>query len=104
MRIAVDAMGGDQAPRVVVEGAVAAAAESRNTVVLVGQRDRIEAELGLTGSEEETAAIARMQAMQRGKMSRKEIEEQKAAAAKIQAIQRGKQSRREVASMRNTTG
>ena len=33
---------------------------------------KIEAELGLTGSEEETAAIAKMQAMQRGKMSRKE--------------------------------
>ena len=32
---------------------------------------KIEAELGLTGSEEETAAIAKMQAQQRGKMARK---------------------------------
>ncbi len=41
MRIAVDAMGGDHAPRTVVEGACQAAAEGID-VVLVGDRARIE--------------------------------------------------------------
>ena len=45
MRVAVDAMGGDHAPRVVVEGAVAAARESHVSVTLVGPADRIHAEL-----------------------------------------------------------
>jgi glycerol-3-phosphate acyltransferase PlsX len=45
MKIAVDAMGGDHGPAVVVEGAVAAAREFGLPVVLVGDRDRIEAEL-----------------------------------------------------------
>ena len=82
---------------------------------------KIEEELGLTGSEEETAAIARMQAQQRGKMTRKEMAAQQAASkgkkiedelgltgsveeqasiAKMQAAQRGKQDRRKVAEMK----
>ena len=46
MRIALDAMGGENAPREVVRGAVAAAREHGVEVVLVGKRSAIEAELG----------------------------------------------------------
>jgi glycerol-3-phosphate acyltransferase PlsX len=42
MRIAVDAMGGDYAPGVIVEGAILAANEHRCKVVLVGDRSAIE--------------------------------------------------------------
>ena len=42
---------------------------------------KIEKELGLEGTEEEEAAIAKMQAVQRGKIARKEVEEMKADAA-----------------------
>ena len=45
MRVAVDAMGGDHAPRVVVEGAVAAARETGLGVTLAGIPDQIQAEL-----------------------------------------------------------
>jgi len=45
MRIAVDAMGGDFAPRATVAGAVASAARDGLEVVLVGDRPRIEREL-----------------------------------------------------------
>ena len=46
MRIAVDAMGGDHAPRVVVEGAVRAAREFANDeIILVGHRQQIEEHL-----------------------------------------------------------
>ncbi len=45
MRVAVDAMGGDFAPRAVVEGAVAAARELDVEPVLVGPADRIKGEL-----------------------------------------------------------
>lgn len=45
MRIAVDAMGGDFAPAVVVEGAVLAASEFNIPIVLVGDREKVEAEL-----------------------------------------------------------
>ena len=45
MRIAVDAMGGDHGPAVVVEGAVAAARELGISVVLVGDKAVIEQEL-----------------------------------------------------------
>lgn len=45
MKIAVDAMGGDYAPAAVVEGSIKAAEELDVPVVLVGDRDRIEAEL-----------------------------------------------------------
>jgi glycerol-3-phosphate acyltransferase PlsX len=46
MRIALDAMGGDNAPQVTVEGATWAAREYGVEVVLVGQKEILEAELG----------------------------------------------------------
>jgi phosphate acyltransferase len=46
MKIAVDAMGGDHGPAVVVEGAVAAARELGAAVVLVGDTGAIDAEIG----------------------------------------------------------
>src|SRR4030042_3818641 len=45
MRIALDAMGGDQAPQVTVEGAVWAAREYGVEVALVGQEDVLTAQL-----------------------------------------------------------
>ena len=45
MRIVVDAMGGDHAPGVVVDGAVQAARDLGLEIVLVGQRPAMEAEL-----------------------------------------------------------
>ncbi len=48
--IAVDAMGGDHAPMVVVEGAVQATREFGQSVTLVGDRTRIEAELARVGA------------------------------------------------------
>src|SRR5437660_1399364 len=49
MAIAVDAMGGDLAPRVNVEGAVAAADELGLDTLLVGRRRELEAELKKIG-------------------------------------------------------
>lgn len=54
MRIAVDAMGGDHAPRVNVDGAVAAAREFGIATLLVGKRAELEpllADSGYTGSD-----------------------------------------------------
>lgn len=45
MRIAVDAMGGDNAPDAVVEGAVAAARDLGVSILLVGDRTQVEPEL-----------------------------------------------------------
>jgi glycerol-3-phosphate acyltransferase PlsX len=45
MRIAVDAMGGDFAPRAAVEGAIRAAAEVRASLLLVGREDAVRSEL-----------------------------------------------------------
>ena len=50
MKIAVDAMGGDHGPAVVVEGAVAAARELGVSVVLVGDKAAIERELARLGA------------------------------------------------------
>ena len=50
MKIAVDAMGGDHGPAVVVEGAVAAARELGVSVVLVGDKAAIERELTRLGA------------------------------------------------------
>jgi len=47
--IAVDAMGGDNAPAVEVAGAIAAARELRARILLVGQEERIRAELERQG-------------------------------------------------------
>lgn len=49
MRIAVDGMGGDYAPQVVVEGAVQAASEYGFDIDIVGERSKIEAELSRFG-------------------------------------------------------
>jgi glycerol-3-phosphate acyltransferase PlsX len=49
MRIAVDGMGGDYAPKVVVEGAVQAALEYGSDIILVGDKARLEAELKKIG-------------------------------------------------------
>ncbi|MEA3459931.1 MAG: phosphate--acyl-ACP acyltransferase, partial [Chloroflexota bacterium] len=45
MKIVLDAMGGDYAPQVAVEGAVMAAREYNLEVILVGHKDEIKAEL-----------------------------------------------------------
>ena len=45
MKIAVDAMGGDYAPQVTVEGAILAAREFKTHVILVGDKDKIQIEL-----------------------------------------------------------
>jgi glycerol-3-phosphate acyltransferase PlsX len=45
LRIAVDAMGGDHAPRAAVEGACLAAIEDGTRVLLVGDRVRVQAEI-----------------------------------------------------------
>src|SRR5689334_14928334 len=46
MRIAIDAMGGDHAPKIVVEGALAAAKEWKDVqIILVGNSAAIEAHL-----------------------------------------------------------
>lgn len=50
MLIAVDAMGGDHAPRAVVEGAVRAERENGTGILLVGDHDVLEAELARTGA------------------------------------------------------
>ncbi|HSS51571.1 MAG TPA: phosphate--acyl-ACP acyltransferase, partial [Thermoanaerobaculia bacterium] len=49
MPIAVDAMGGDHAPQSAVEGAVRAAAEGAS-VLLVGDRGRVDSELARLGA------------------------------------------------------
>ncbi|PYM19451.1 MAG: phosphate acyltransferase PlsX [Candidatus Rokuibacteriota bacterium] len=51
MKIAVDAMGGDHGPAVVVEGAVAAAREFGLSVILVGDRAAIETEVRRLGAQ-----------------------------------------------------
>ena len=45
MKIAVDAMGGDLAPREIVRGAVESARSDGFSLILVGQEERIRAEL-----------------------------------------------------------
>jgi phosphate acyltransferase len=51
MKIAVDAMGGDHGPAVVVEGAVAAVREFGVSPILVGDRQAVEAEIRRLGAE-----------------------------------------------------
>ncbi|HEY8021737.1 MAG TPA: phosphate acyltransferase PlsX, partial [Thermoanaerobaculia bacterium] len=50
LRIAVDAMGGDHAPRCAVEGAVRAAREDGTEILLVGDLARVEPELARLGA------------------------------------------------------
>ncbi len=54
MKIVVDAMGGDHAPAVVVDGAVAAARDLDLEIVLIGQQDAVQAEL----ARHDTAGLA----------------------------------------------
>ena len=49
MRIAVDAMGGDYAPAQIVLGAVEAVRKYKCDIVLVGDEEKIKAELAKTG-------------------------------------------------------
>jgi len=51
MKIAVDAMGGDHGPAVVVEGAVAAVREFGVSAILVGDRAAVEGEIRRVGAE-----------------------------------------------------
>ena len=51
-RIAVDAMGGDHAPKEIVEGAVWAAHDYGVAIELVGKQDQIENELKRIGQKE----------------------------------------------------
>jgi phosphate acyltransferase len=51
LKIAVDAMGGDHGPSVVVEGAVAAVRESGASVILVGDATAVESEIRRSGAE-----------------------------------------------------
>jgi glycerol-3-phosphate acyltransferase PlsX len=53
MKIALDAMGGDFAPRVVVEGALLALRELESQVILVGKEEQIKRELSELGGIEE---------------------------------------------------
>jgi len=50
MKIALDAMGGDNAPQVEIEGAIQAVKELDLSIVLVGDRDLLEAELDKRGA------------------------------------------------------
>ena len=58
MNVAVDAMGGDHAPRVAVQGAVQAASELDIDITLVGNRDAIDKELARCLSTQSTHHIA----------------------------------------------
>ena len=53
MSIAIDAMGGDHAPAAIVEGAVRARRELDLEVILVGQEERVRAELAQHGASDE---------------------------------------------------
>lgn len=57
MRIALDAMGGDHAPFVTVEGAVLAAKSSKDEIILVGRQAVIEAELAKYGAKNPRISI-----------------------------------------------
>jgi glycerol-3-phosphate acyltransferase PlsX len=56
-RIAVDAMGGDHAPRAIVEGAVEAARAYDHEIILVGQTEAIERELTRIGKRPKNISI-----------------------------------------------
>jgi glycerol-3-phosphate acyltransferase PlsX len=58
MKIAVDAMGGDDAPRAIVEGAHAAAVEDGAEILLVGQEEVVRRELARLGSAPPNLSIA----------------------------------------------
>lgn len=57
MRIAVDGMGGDEAPEIVVEGCIQAAKEFGHDIILVGNEPRLKGELSRHGSYPENIQI-----------------------------------------------
>ena len=57
MRVAVDAMGGDFGPKIMVEGALKAAQEYQTEVLLVGAEDLIRIELGKASPSNATVTI-----------------------------------------------
>jgi glycerol-3-phosphate acyltransferase PlsX len=57
VRIAVDAMGGDHAPREIVQGALLAAAEDPVEIILVGQEEVIRRELAAVDSKQKNIEI-----------------------------------------------
>ena len=57
MRVAVDAMGGDDAPRAEIDGALAAAREHGASIVLVGDRERLDKELADRGGRPATIEV-----------------------------------------------
>ena len=57
MRIALDAMGGDLAPKAAVEGAVAAARDFALEIVLIGLKDMVENELAIQGWQASTPKV-----------------------------------------------
>jgi glycerol-3-phosphate acyltransferase PlsX len=63
-KIAVDAMGGDHAPGVVVEGALLAAQELGVEIALVGQTDAVEQELARRGTDHALAVIPASQVVE----------------------------------------
>jgi len=63
MPIAVDAMGGDSAPQSAVEGAFRAAREDGCSILLVGDRARVEAELRRLGSPDGRIEIVHAEAV-----------------------------------------
>jgi phosphate acyltransferase len=58
VRVAVDAMGGDFAPRAAVQGAFHAAAQDGTPILLIGRRERIERELVRLGRTPDSLEIA----------------------------------------------
>ncbi|GAH35180.1 unnamed protein product, partial [marine sediment metagenome] len=73
MRFAIDAMGGDYAPREIIRGAVAARdLLPEDDIVLVGDAGAIEAELAAAGAERERLAI--VHASQRVEMAETPVE------------------------------
>lgn len=58
VKIAIDAMGGDHAPEVVVEGAALAAEDLGVDLVLVGQKDVVERELGRHATRSSSIQVA----------------------------------------------
>ena len=51
MTVAIDAMGGDNAPSTIVEGSVLAAKQGKVNILLVGDQDIVETELSKHNSE-----------------------------------------------------
>ena len=102
----------------VLEPSIAQETNKAGLVEKVVEKCWLEALMGLEGTEEETAAAARLQAIQRGKLDRKKVaglkiekemglsgtEEEQQVIAKVQAAQRGKIARKEVEGLKIEKG